>query len=60
MEDIYIKSFRLIENISVNNIFKVIVEHESNLEIPQVLGKFSLEKTKKFGKSSISYYSYSS
>ena len=59
MEDIYIKSFRLIENISVNNIFKVIVEHESKLEVPQVLGKFSLEKTKKFGKSSISYYSYS-
>ena len=60
MEDIYIKSFRLIENINVNNIFKVIVEHESKLEVPQVLGKFSLEKTKKFGKSSISYYSYSS
>jgi len=58
MEDIYEKSFRMIANIEVSNIFKVIVEHLSGIEIPQVLGKFSLEKTRKFGKSSISYYSY--
>jgi len=58
MEDIYEKSFRMIANIEVSNIFKVIVEHLSSIEIPQVLGKFSLEKSRKFGKSSISYYSY--
>ncbi|RBQ32065.1 16S rRNA (guanine(966)-N(2))-methyltransferase RsmD [Aliarcobacter vitoriensis] len=58
MEDVYEKSFRMIANIEVDNIFKVIVEHLSNIEIPEVLGKFSLEKTRKFGKSSISYYSY--
>jgi len=58
MEDIYEKSFRMIANIEVSNIFKVIVEHLSGIEIPQVLGKFSLEKSRKFGKSSISYYSY--
>jgi len=58
MEDIYEKSFRMIANIEVSNIFKVIVEHLSGIEIPQVLGKFSLENTRKFGKSSISYYSY--
>jgi len=58
MEDIYEKSFRMIANIEVSNIFKVIVEHFSGIEIPQVLGKFSLEKSRKFGKSSISYYSY--
>ena len=58
MDDIYYKSFRMIENIESNNIFKIIIEHESKLEVPKVLGKFSLEKTRKFGKSSLSYYSY--
>ncbi|MDX4058212.1 16S rRNA (guanine(966)-N(2))-methyltransferase RsmD [Aliarcobacter skirrowii] len=58
MEDIYDKSFRMIENIESNNIFKIIIEHESKLEVPKILGKFSLEKTRKFGKSSLSYYSY--
>ncbi len=58
MSDIYENSFAMIENIEIENIFMIIVEHESSLEIPNVLGKFSLDKTKKFGKSSLSYYSY--
>ena len=58
MNDIYDKSFRMIENIESDNIFKIIIEHESKLEVPKVLGKFSLEKTRKFGKSSLSYFSY--
>ena len=58
MEDIYDKSFRMIENIENSNIFKIIIEHESKLEIQKILGKFSLEKTRKFGKSSLSYFSY--
>ena len=58
MEDIYDKSFRMIENIENSNILKIIIEHESKLEIPKILGKFSLEKTRKFGKSSLSYFSY--
>ncbi|MDX4048351.1 16S rRNA (guanine(966)-N(2))-methyltransferase RsmD [Aliarcobacter skirrowii] len=58
MNDIYDKSFRMIENIESDNIFKIIIEHESKLEVPKILGKFSLEKTRKFGKSSLSYFSY--
>lgn len=58
MKDIYDKSFRMIENIENSNIFKIIIEHESKLEVPKILGKFSLEKTRKFGKSSLSYFSY--
>ncbi|HJE03137.1 Ribosomal RNA small subunit methyltransferase D [Aliarcobacter thereius] len=57
MEDIYEKSFRMISDIKADNIFKIIVEHVSKLEIPEKLGKFTLEKTRKFGKSSLSYYS---
>ncbi len=58
MEDVYKKSFSMIENIESNNIFLIVVEHDSSLEIPQVLGKFSLDKTRKFGKSALSYYKY--
>lgn len=58
MDDIYEKSFHMIENIEVDNIFMIIIEHVSNLEVPKVLGKFSLDKTRKFGKSSLSYYTY--
>ena len=58
MEDIYKKSFHMIEEITATNIFMIIVEHVSSLEIPEVLGKFSLDKTRKFGKSALSYYSY--
>lgn len=58
MDDIYEKSFHMIENIEVDNIFMIIIEHVSKLEVPQTLGKFSLDKTRKFGKSSLSYFSY--
>lgn len=58
MDNIYEKSFVMIENIENENIFMIIIEHESSLELPAILGKFSLNKTKKFGKSSLSYYTY--
>ncbi|MCG3677939.1 16S rRNA (guanine(966)-N(2))-methyltransferase RsmD [Aliarcobacter butzleri] len=58
MDDIYEKSFHMIENIEVDNIFMIIIEHVSKLEVPQTLGKFSLDKTRKFGKSSLSYFTY--
>lgn len=58
MDDIYEKSFHMIENIEADNIFMIIIEHVSKLEVPQTLGKFSLDKTRKFGKSSLSYFTY--
>ncbi|MEV9615677.1 16S rRNA (guanine(966)-N(2))-methyltransferase RsmD [Aliarcobacter butzleri] len=58
MDDIYEKSFHMIENIEADNIFMIVVEHVSKLEVPQTLGKFSLDKTRKFGKSSLSYFTY--
>mgnify|MGYP000638522824 CR=1 FL=1 len=58
MEDIYEKSFAMIRDIEVDNIYMIIIEHVSALEMPEVLGRFSLNKTKKFGKSALSYYSY--
>lgn len=58
MDEIYEKSFEMIKNIENENIYLIVIEHVSSLEIPEVLGKFSLQKTKKFGKSSLSYFSY--
>lgn len=58
MEDIYDKSFEMVKNIENDNIYIVIIEHVSTLDMPEILGKFSLDKTKKFGKSSLSYYTY--
>ncbi|MDN5100175.1 16S rRNA (guanine(966)-N(2))-methyltransferase RsmD [Aliarcobacter butzleri] len=58
MDDIYEKSFHMIENIEADNIFMIVIEHVSKLEVPQTLGKFSLDKTRKFGKSSLSYFTY--
>ncbi len=57
MEDIYHKSFEMVENIKNENIFMVVFEHISTLDMPKNLGLFKLKKTKKFGKSSLSYYS---
>ncbi len=56
MEDIYKKSFEMIKNCENENIYMIIIEHFSSLEIPETLGKFKLKKTKKFGKSSLSYF----
>lgn len=56
MEDIYKRSFSIVECFDKGNISLVVFEHYSKLELPNVLGEFSLKKTKKFGKSSLSYY----
>lgn len=56
MNEIYEKSFEMIKNVENENISLVVLEHVSSLEIPETLGKFSLKKTKKFGKSSLSYF----
>ena len=58
MENIYENSFKIVRNLENDNIFLIVFEHVSTLEMPEILGKFSLYKTKKFGKSSLSYYSY--
>lgn len=58
MEDIYDKSFEVIKTCENKNIFLICFEHISSLEMPQELGAFEIIKTKKFGKSSLTYYKY--
>jgi 16S rRNA (guanine(966)-N(2))-methyltransferase RsmD len=56
MEDIYSDCFDMISKIENNNIQLVTFEYATGVEMPNQLGKFTLFKTKKFGKSSLSYY----
>ncbi len=56
MDDIYDKTLALIEKIEPEVCEMVIIEHMSNLEMPQNIGKVEKMKRKKFGRSTISYY----
>jgi len=56
-EDIYEKIVEMIEATPAQAVLKIIIEHMTQVDFPENLGPFSLEKRKKFGKSSLSYYS---
>lgn len=56
MEGIYDKCFDMVKNIENENIFLIVFEHFTDQEIPDELGKFEKYKSKKFGKSSLSYF----
>jgi len=58
MSDIYDKCFAMIEEFSNQDVkfFLICIEHSSALKIPKQIGNYELTKTKKFGKSSLSYF----
>ena len=56
MEDIYEKMIQLIANLPVEVTTMIIIEHMSSLTLPQEIGIYRNIKTKKFGKTSLSYY----
>jgi 16S rRNA (guanine(966)-N(2))-methyltransferase RsmD len=56
-EDIYQKVIKMIEDIPQEVVIKIIIEHMTQVDFLEKIGAFSLEKRKKFGKSSLSYYS---
>ena len=56
-EDIYQKIIEMIKEICKEVVLKIIIEHMTQVNFPEKIGHFSLEKRKKFGKSSLSYYS---
>ena len=35
---------------------KIIIEYQSGIEFPEMIGKYKQIKTRKFGKSSVAYY----
>jgi 16S rRNA (guanine(966)-N(2))-methyltransferase RsmD len=55
-EDIYEKVQDLIKKLPKINVEKIIIEHQSDYEFPEYLAKYKKIKTKKFGKSAVTYY----
>jgi 16S rRNA (guanine966-N2)-methyltransferase len=55
MEDIYDNTMKLIENLPKEVVKLIIIEHMSTLEIPEQIGIYTTKKTKKFGKTSLTY-----
>jgi len=56
MDDIYDKTIALIEGIEADICEMVIVEHMTNLDMPEKVGELTLFKRKKFGRSTMTYY----
>lgn len=56
MDDIYDKTIALIETIEPEVAKMVMIEHMTQLTMPEQIGKLSMVKRKKFGRSTISYY----
>ncbi|MCW8822085.1 MAG: 16S rRNA (guanine(966)-N(2))-methyltransferase RsmD [Sulfurovum sp.] len=56
MDDIYDKTIALIETIEPQVTEMVIVEHMTNLDMPEKIGALELMKRKKFGRSTMTYY----
>jgi len=56
MEDIYNKTMKLIASLPLEVVKMVIIEHMTGLEIDESLGEFTLSKVKKFGNTSLSYF----
>jgi 16S rRNA (guanine(966)-N(2))-methyltransferase RsmD len=55
-EDIYEQVQQLIKQLPKINVEKILIEHQSNYDFPENLGLYKKTKTRKFGKSSVTYY----
>jgi len=56
MDDVYDKTIALIESIEPEVCELVVVEHMTNLDMPEKIGQLVFSKRKKFGRSTMSYY----
>jgi len=56
MTDVYENTFDIVRDITNKNVVLVTFEHMAGLAMPDTLGQFEKYKTKKFGKSALTYY----
>jgi 16S rRNA (guanine(966)-N(2))-methyltransferase RsmD len=56
MEDIYDKTMQLIASLPQNVVKLIIIEHMTGLEIQETLGDYSKTKSKKFGNTTLTYF----
>lgn len=55
MEDIYERTISMIASLPKECVKLIIVEHMSSLEIPKIIGPYTIKKSKKFGNTSLTY-----
>lgn len=55
-EAIYDRMLELIESLPESVVKLITIEHMTALELPEQIGGYALQKRKKFGKTSLSYY----
>lgn len=55
-EQIYIQTMNLIRSIPPEIVKFIILEHMTGLELPEQLGSYAKGKSKKFGRTSLTYY----
>ncbi|MBE0491077.1 MAG: 16S rRNA (guanine(966)-N(2))-methyltransferase RsmD [Sulfurospirillum sp.] len=55
-ENVYEKLAQLIAKFSREKVHMFIIEHMSDFQVPKQIASFTCKKTRKFGKSSLSYY----
>lgn len=55
MEDIYDKTINLIASLPKENVKLIIIEHMTGLDIPDTINDFTKLKSKKFGKTTLTY-----
>jgi 16S rRNA (guanine(966)-N(2))-methyltransferase RsmD len=55
MEDIYDNTINLISSLPKENVKMIIIEHMTGLKLPKKIGNFEFKKSKKFGKTSLTY-----
>jgi len=56
MDDVYDKTLKLIEKIDPSKCMMVVVEHMTQLDMPESIAQFVKKKRKKFGRSTMTYY----
>lgn len=56
MEEIYDKTIAMIASLPLELAKLIILEHMSTLELPESIGHFNRIKSKRFGKTSLTYY----
>jgi 16S rRNA G966 N2-methylase RsmD len=55
MEDIYEKCYKLIAHIPTQKCELIAIEHMSGISLPESIGDYKIKKSKKFGKTTITY-----
>jgi 16S rRNA G966 N2-methylase RsmD len=55
-EDIYDKTINLIKELPKEVVKLITIEHMTGLELPEKIGVYEKKKSKKFGKTSLTYY----